>query len=70
MKKLLAIFLAGIAVFSLSACGNNDNSGDGGKTEPESNVTQPITDGGKTDPESNVVQPITDGGSFDGSNYH
>ena len=56
MKKLLAIVLAGIAVFSLSACGTGANKGnDNG--------------GGNTDPESKVVEPITDGGSFDGSNY-
>ena len=58
MKKLLAIILVTIAVFSLSACGagannGNDSGGDGGNTEPK----------GK------VVQPISDGGSFDGSNY-
>ena len=58
MKKLLAIVLAGIAVFSLSACGTGANKGNesGG-------------DGGNTEPKSNVVEPITDGGSFDGSNY-
>ena len=54
MKKLLAIILAIITIFSLSAC--KDKGNDGGEENPGS--------------QSTIIQPITDGGSFTGSNYH
>ena len=81
MKKILALLLSLVAVFSLAtACTpDSDLSGGGSSGGSESGITSGgSSDSGNSDSGSSgsgsgggstVVPPITDGGNFDGGDY-
>ncbi len=71
MKKILALILTLVAVFSLAtACAPDSDLSTGGGSSggQESGNTGGSSGGGSSD-SSIVVPPITDGGNFDGGDY-
>ena len=80
MKKILALLLSLVAVFSLATACTPDSDLSGSGSSQESGMTggsssdtgssdTGSSDTGSSGGGSTVVPPITDGGNFDGGDY-